>query len=97
MTVLQTLELELERAAVHPADDFGCGARRILDGDMRADDRRPHESLHGFRLGGGELWIDDQCAAVSLAAVIGKAQHCEVIGRHASIPEVDGGQDRRSR
>ena len=52
--------------------------------------RRKPFTASGF--GGGECRVDDQREAVSLAAVIGIAQHGKVIGGNAAVPQIDAGK-----
>src|SRR5258705_11484265 len=50
----ESLEFEVARSAVHPADHLVHRAAWLLDGEVPAADHRAHEDLH--RLG---LWLDE--------------------------------------
>ena len=53
----QALQLEIARAAVHPADHFIGRASGLLDGQMRAGDHRAQKAFHRLRLGGANAGL----------------------------------------
>jgi len=62
---------------------------------MRPGNHCPHEASYRLGLGSCERRIDDHREAVDLAAIIGVSKHCEIVGRHAAITQVDRRQIRK--
>src|SRR6185437_10252620 len=93
---MQPLQFQLARAFLHPGEDLVDRMAFVADRQADPGNQGAHKALYGVRLFGGEVGIDDQGKAVSVASVVGETKHREVVSGHAAVAQVHGGQVRQA-